>query len=202
MADPTDDALEHEKQLIESSVFVGEEGEDPASPNMNMAAALFLALFAVLAIYFAWGLDVPGSIFTAPGLLPVLTGATLLAMAAGLASHALKTGASFRFGDSAKNQVRQFIADEENRRGLLLIAIITLYIFSVDLLGFDVRLPLGSLTFRFSSYELFSILSLFAILKIFWRAGHLPCALVSIGWVMALATVFRYGFRILLPGSG
>ena len=202
MASSADDALEREKQQIDTSVFVGEEGEDPSTPAMNMGVALFLAVFALAAIYFAWGLDIPGSIYTAPGLLPILTGITLLAMAAGLAKRALKAGASFQRFKDINPFAGTFFAHEENRRGLLLIAIITVYIFSIDLLGFDVRIPLTVFTFRFGSYELFSIIALFIILKIFWRARNLQCALVSIGWIMALASVFRYGFRVLLPGSG
>ena len=202
MVSSADDALQREKQQIDTSVFVGEEGEDPSTPAMNMGASVFLAVFSLAAIYFAWGLDIPGSIYTAPGLLPVLTGITLLAMAAGLAKKALKAGASFHSFKGIGTFTETFFAHEENRRGLLLIAIITVYIFSIDLLGFDARIPIGSFTFRFGSYELFSIIALFIILKFFWRARSLHCALISVGWIMALASVFRYGFRVLLPGSG
>ncbi len=202
MANQPDDALEREIKQIETSVFVGEEGEDPSTANMNMGAALFLCVFALLAIYFAWGLDVPGSPYTAPGLLPILTGLSLLGMAGGLARRAWKAGASTQVFDYKKRLTVQFMADEENRRGILLIAIIAVYVFAIDFFGFDLRLPVAGFSLQFGSYELFSILALFAILKIFWRATSLHCALVAIGWVMALATVFRYGFRILLPGSG
>lgn len=202
MSESAEDALEREKKQLEASVFVGEEGEDPSTPAMNMAASVFLALFGLAAMYFAWGLDIPGSIYTAPGLLPMLTGITLFGMAGGLARVALKQGASFRIFDYKKRIIVQFVADEENRRGLLLILIIAIYVASVDLLGFDLRIPLGLFTFQFGSYELFSIITLILILKLFWRARYLYCALISVGWVMALASVFRHGFRILLPGSG
>ena len=202
MTNSAEDALEREKQQLEASLFVGEEGEDPSTPAMNMAAAFFLAVFGLAAMYFAWDLDIPDSIYTAPGLLPMLTGITLVGMAGGLARFAYKHGASFQVFKVRKRATVQFMADEENRRGLVLIAIIAVYVAAIDLLGFDLRLPLGSFTFQFGSYELFSIITLMIILKLFWRARFLHCALVSVGWVMALASVFRYGFRILLPGSG
>lgn len=202
MSNSAEDALEREKQQIDASVFVGEEGEDPSTPAMNMAAAFFLTVFGLLAMYFAWGLDIPDSIYTAPGLLPMLTGITLVGMAGGLARYAYKQGASFQVFDYKKRVLVQFLSDEENRRGLLLILIIALYVASIDVFGFDLRFPLGFFTFQFGSYELFSIIALMIILKLFWRARYLHCALVSVGWVMSLAAVFRYGFRILLPGSG
>lgn len=202
MSESADEALKREKQQIEASVFVGEEGEDPSTPAMNMGAALFLAVFAAVAIYLAWGLDVPGSLYTAPGLLPILTGLALFGMALGLARSAFKQGASARIFDYKKRFAVQFFSDEENRRGLLLICIIAVYIFSIDLFGFELRFPLGWFTFQFGSYEFFSIIAMFVILKLFWRARYLYCFLVSAGWVMALGAVFRYGFRILLPGSG
>ncbi|NQV99753.1 MAG: hypothetical protein HQ483_08655 [Rhodospirillales bacterium] len=202
MSNPAEDALSREKKQIEASVFVGEEGEDPSTPNMNMVAALFLALFGLLAIYFAWDLSVPDSFYTAPGLLPILVGITLVGMAAGLAHTAWKSGASLRVLTRKNRLIAQFMADVENRRSLVLMGLVAAYVFAVDFLGFDLRIPLGFFTFQFGSYELFSIIALIAILKIFWRASYLYCALVAVGWVMALAAVFRYGFRILLPGSG
>lgn len=202
MTKPVDDALEREKQQIEASVFVGEEGEDPSTPTMDMGAALFLAAFALAAIYLAWGLDVPNSLYTAPGLLPILTGLTLFGMALGLARRALKHGASAQVFDYKKRLAVQFFSDEENRRGFLLICIIAAYIFAIDFFGFELRFPLGWFTFQFGSYEFFSILAMLIILKLFWRASYLHCFLVSAGWVMTLGAIFRYGFRILLPGSG
>lgn len=201
MSNSADDALEREKKQIDASVFVGEEGEDISSPAMNFGAAIFLGLFGLLAMYLAWDLEIPDSIYTAPGLLPMLTGITLVGMAMGLARHAYNKRAA-PIGDGETDQKPPFFADPENRRGTLLIVIIAVYIAAIDVLGFDHRFELASLTFKFGSYELFSIAALTLILKLFWQARFLHCALVSVGWIMFLATVFRYGFRVLLPGSG
>ena len=41
-----------------------------------------------------------------------------------------------------------------------------------------------------------------AILRIFWRASLARCGVVSLIVVVALASIFRHGFEILLPGAG
>jgi hypothetical protein len=180
--------------------FVGEEGGgDNVTPAMDLAAAIAIGLFALLGIYLAFELAVPGPIFTAPGLLPAITGITLFAMAIALGFRALKSGAGFsgwhrRFSPAAWQS--------ESVRSVQLIAIIAGYIFAVDWLGFDIRIPIGSFTLRFSSYELFSIIALTWILKFFWQAPLFKCFAVAAGWSLILGAVFRYGFRILLPGSG
>jgi hypothetical protein len=187
---------------MKKAKFVGEEGEDEnITPSMELAAAITIGLFALLGIYLAFELSVPDSIFTAPGLLPAITALTLLAMAIALGIKALKAGASASFGGwigyfSPANWQTDSI------RSVQLVAIIVAYIFAVDWMGFDIRIPIGSFDLRFSSYELFSIIALTWILKLFWQAPLFKCFAIATGWSLILATVFRYGFRILLPGSG
>lgn len=183
--------------------FVGEESvEESSAPDHDLAAAGVLAALAVAAMWFAVRLEVPGDSLTAPGLLPILTGLSLLAMAAGLATKALRRGARFRATLDLPRACGQYLAGVENRRGLLLIAIIAAYVLVLDLVNFDLRLPSPIFEFRFSSYELVSFVALAGILRIFWRAGLARCLLLSAIWVVTLASVFRYGFHILLPGSG
>ena len=62
--------------------------------------------------------------------------------------------------------------------------------------------PTKFFVFSISSYELISIITLTLVLRIFWRAALVRCLLVSAFWIIALASVFRYGFHILLPGLG
>ncbi len=85
---------------------------------------------------------------------------------------------------------------------MLLFAIVSLYIVLVDRFGFEWRAPIGDFDLRFTGYELFSILSLVVILRIFWRRPVPHCFAVSFCMVIALASVFRYVFRTLLPGLG
>ena len=103
---------------------------------------------------------------------------------------------------AGRNLMRGYFDDVERRRTILLLAIITAYVALVDLIAFEWRIPVGGFEFRFTGYELFSIAALTLILRIFWRKPIPYCLGVSTGMVMALASVFRYGFRILLPGLG
>ena len=72
-----------------------EAGEKPerAAPGSDLASALVIAVFAALAVVFSIRLDVPGSIYTAPGLFPLIVGSTLFAMAAVLGWRAIRAGA-------------------------------------------------------------------------------------------------------------
>ena len=153
-------------------------------------------------MFLAIRLQVPDSLFTAPGLLPFLTGLTLLLMALGLGIKAVRQGGAAAIRQRPYQGMRTYIADEENHRALLLVGIIVVYVILIELLAFDLRLPTPVFVIRFSSYELVSIVALTLILKLFWRGTVPRCFLVSAVWVIALASVFRYGFHILLPGSG
>jgi len=186
----------------EKAKFVGEEDNDEnTTPEMELAAAVAIGLFSLIGLYFAYGLDVPDTLFTAPGLFPVFTSISLFAMAIGLAVKALRAGA--RTGLNVQfQQLSGFFQDEENARVGKLVAIIVIYILAVDWLGFDIRIPTALFDIRFSSFELFSILALTWIFRLFWKETWMKCILVAVVWSLVLGTVFRLGFRILLPGSG
>jgi hypothetical protein len=183
--------------------FAGEEEvAEPVTAQQNLIAAIVIGAVAVLAMVLAVQFEVPGRLVAAPGLLPFVVGLTLFLMAVALGAMAVRDGGAKNlfggFGGAG-----EWLQDEERRRTLLLLVIIVVYIVLVDLVSFEWRLPLGFFEFRFSGYELFSILSLTLILWLFWRRPVVPhCLGVSLGVVMALASVFRYGFRILLPGLG
>ncbi len=184
----------------EKAVFTGEENTgERSTPKKDLAAAIFLTVLSFVAMYYAWQLEVPDSILTAPGLLAFLTGLSLLMMALGLGLKALRHGAADGFFDGAGRIVSGYFGDDENRRTLLLIGIIFAWVLIVGQITFDLRWPTPIHTFRFSSYEAISIPMLTLILRIFWRAPLMRCSLVSIVVIIALATVFRDGFKILLP---
>jgi hypothetical protein len=186
----------------EKAKFVGEEDNDEnTTPEMDLASAVIIGLFSLFGLYLAFGMKVPDTVYTAPGLFPVFAAAGLFAMAIGLAAKALKAGAAISL-NSQFQQLSNFTRDEENIRCGRLIAIIAVYILAVDWLGFDIRIPTGLFDIRFSSYELFSIIALIWIFKLFWKASWVRCIFVAAVWSIVLANVFRFGFRILLPGSG
>lgn len=178
--------------------FVGEEGEDTRStPRKDLIAAVVIGAVAILAIVLALRMPVQESIFSAPGLLPFVVGISLLAMSIGLGLRAIRRGAI------SKSDTRPtfMLSSSETIAVPFLIGTIAIYIVALDLFTFDLRMPTPFFVFRFSSYELLSILMLLVLLKVFWRAALWKCLAVSVVWITFLAAIFRYGFQILLPGS-
>lgn len=176
--------------------FPGEERRDGEStPRQDLVAALAVAAIAVTALVLALELPVLGRAYSAPGLVPALTAASLLLMAIGLGVLAVRRGAIggapglLRVGNG-----------QEGRRTLLLIGFVFLYVLLLDVMPFEFRFRLAGVAVRLSSFECVSVLMLAAILRAFWRASLVRCGLVSAIVVLALATMFRYWFKILLPG--
>ena len=183
--------------------FVGEEEvAEPVTAKQNLIAAIVIGAIAILAMILAVRLEVPGRLVAAPGLLPFVVGLSLLLMAVALGVLAVRDGGARNlFGGLRGAGV--WLRDDERRRTLLLLGIIVVYVVLVDTVAFEWRWPLGIFEFRFSGFELFSIAALTLILRIFWGRPAVPhCLGISFAMVMALAAVFRYGFRILLPGLG
>lgn len=172
------------------------------TPAKDLAAALGVVVIALCFMIPVFSMPKPKSIFTHAGLLPFLTGLTLLLMGIGLGVRSIRMGGAKEFLRLPANSARRYFADIETLRTLMLIGIIIAYVVLVDLIAFDLSLPAGFFVFRFSSYELFSILILTGILKIYWQASLKRCLLVSVGWIVVLTSVFRYAFHILLPGLG
>ena len=187
----------------ETSAFVGEEDIGArSSPEKDMLAAAIIGLFAIIAMYFAFDLPVTKNVLTTPALLPVLTSLTLLAMAVGLGVKAVRAGASIPRIDRFLGSLRHGFAGRETHRTVILTATIVVYVIGIDLFAFELRLPTPFFVFAFSGYELLSGITLTFLLKYFWGAGIAPCLLVAFGWAIILASIFRYGFNILLPGLG
>jgi len=183
--------------------FAGEEDTgELVSARQNLAAALVLGAIAILAMVLALRMEnTGGSIYSAAGLLPFLVGFSLFFMAVGLGAMAVRDGGANDFLQGFTG-FGAYFEDIERRRTILLLAIVAAYVTLVDRVAFEWRIPVGGFEFRFSGYELFSITALTLILRIFWRKPIPHCLGVSAGMVLALASIFRYGFRILLPGLG
>ncbi len=200
---------DHDKKRLatkgaeEKGNALGKKEDDSAfPPGKDLAASAVIAGFALFVMVLALRMPRPGTVFTAPGLLPFLTGLSLLIMAIGLGIRSVGRGGVRDLFQRQDKGVRKYLGETENLRTLLLIGIIILYVIVTNQIAFDRDLPIGFFVFHFSSYELVSIISLTLILKIFWRSTLLRCFLVSVCWTLALASVFRYGFHILLPGLG
>ena len=178
------------------------------TPNRDLAAAVVIGLIAALAVVFSVRLDVPGSIYTAPGLFPLITGSTLFAMAAVLGWRAIRAGATIsELGGIATlprriaDVLRTSGATGEARRTGLLMAMVTAYVLLVGLINFEFSLPLGFATARISSYEVISVVMVGWILRLYWQAHVARCVIVALVAVEVLATIFRFGFGIPMPAG-
>ena len=178
-----------------------EELVERSTPNKDLASAVVVAVVAVLTLVFSFRLDVPGSFYTAPGLLPFITGFTLLLMALTLGVRAIRAGAKMNvaglLGIPSK-MIRGFLSAKNWRRPIL-IALVVTYVLLVAFINFELRLPTPLFVLQISSYEVISVIMVTWVLRTFWGASLLRCFLTTLITVEALAFVFRYGFGILMP---
>ena len=178
-----------------------EELVERSTPNKDLASAVVVAVVAVLTLVFSIRLDVPGSFYTAPGLLPFITGFTLLLMALTLGVRAIRAGAKMSvaglLGIPLK-MIRGFLSAKNWRRPILTALVVT-YVLLVAFINFELRLPTPLFVLQISSYEVISVIMVTWVLRIFWGASLLRCFLTTLITVEALAFVFRYGFGILMP---
>lgn len=185
-----------------TSHFTGEEGGDERStPRKDLGAAVVIGALAIAAMVLSVRLEVPTSIYTAPGLFPFLTGLSLLAMAIGLGAGALRRGGAQNFFAATIAAARTYLARQDSQRTLLLMAVMTAYVLICGAVSFDLRLPTSFFVFQFSSWEAVSIPILVGVLRFFWRGPWWKCALYGALMVFALAAIFRYAFHILLPAA-
>lgn len=189
----------HDERPKITSCMAEEDDDIRSTPAKELAAAIFIFALAVFVIVEAVQLQGTKTIYTHPGLLPCVTGICLILMAIGLAVRAIRMGGAKNFFRGKGKIALDWLKNIESRRTFLLIGLVIAYVIAVDFIAFDIRLFAG---FYFSSYELISIVMLTIILKIFWQATVTRCLLVSAGWTIAIASVFRYAFHILLPGLG
>jgi hypothetical protein len=181
--------------MTDGQHFSGEdENAGFASPVQDLIAAAFLALLSLWVMIESLRLDIPGSLTTAPGLLPFLTAASLCAMAAYLASMAIRRH---------RNRDATVPLDEkpDHLRTVVLFCLIGAYLICVQLINFEYTFQLGSMRLGYGAFEVLTIIALTTILSVFWRQALWSCLAVSIVWVTLLAGVFRYVFTIPLPGS-
>ena len=196
--------IETDIESLNQGIFTGDEGSGARStPHKDFVASIVVGLVGLLAMFISLRLDAPDSFYTAPGLLPFVTGASLLLMAIG---HFIKTKRQYGMNKMLKSKgiliIKEYLADIEASRTLMLMIFIGLYILVLGQMDMDLRFKTTFYTFRFSGFELISIPVIFVILRFFWRSTIFNCLFVSAGIIIFLAVVFRDGFQILLPGSG
>ncbi len=181
--------------------FRGEEDlEGLSTPQKDFIAACAIAAFSVFALVLAWQWHNPGHLrFTHPGLLPIIIGVSLFAMAVGLAIRAVREGGARNLGSIFRGAPD---ADEQGYgpRVWLLVALVTALVVLVDIVTFRIRIPIGGFEYRISSFECVVIPIITVIMKVFWRASWVRCFLVAAVSALLLAAAFRWGFKIPMPG--
>ena len=204
MAEQQKSRIEADVESLEQGVFTGEEGgAERSSPHKDFIASIVEGFFGLVAMFTAVQLGSPGNLLTAPGLLPFITGASLILMAIGLFKKTKsRYGMEKMLRNDAAKGIKEYFLNSESRRTLLLMVIVGLYVIVLGQMDMDIRFKTSFYTFRFSGFELISIPVIYFILRYFWRSAILNCLLVAVGLVVSLAIIFRDGFQILLPGSG
>ncbi|MGH6943124.1 MAG: tripartite tricarboxylate transporter TctB family protein [Geminicoccaceae bacterium] len=178
----------------ERPTSVSEEGEGLAPPVLDLIAAICLVALSVWVMVEAARMEVPGTLATAPGLLPFLTAASLCVMAIGLSWLALRR----RAAETAP--VLAPPSAPEVRRTLMLFAVLGCYLLGLDVLSFQHAVVIAGARVVLGSFELVSIVVLTILLAMFWGRSLAACAAVAVGWILALSAVFRYVFGLPLPG--
>jgi len=190
-----DDAATAAPPLLPDEEQVGAE----SSPRKDLASAILIAGLACAVMLLSLDLDRPEGISTAPGLLPFVTAAALLAMALSLGWRAVRQGAARAPLEAFAAAARAAVASTEDRRAALLAMLVLAYVLLVASISFELRVSTTYFDFVLSGYELVSIAVVTTVLRIFWRASLLRCLLVSAACVEVLALIFRYGFNMIMP---
>jgi len=106
---------------------------EKAKPDMEYAGELLLGLamtaFSIFVIVEAVRMPQrgPGGLLMSPGFVPLLAGVVLLLLCSWLTVGAVRKGGYRQLGQS----LQEGVADHENRRFLMILAIMALYIFGL-----------------------------------------------------------------------
>ena len=177
----------------EKRIYSEEANAGLAAPIMDMIAAGVIAAIALFVAIDSLLLPVPAGIFTAPGLLPFLTAASLLIMAVVLGYSALQRRRAMPRG------LDRFEMPDDILRSLTLGGIIIVYVAALQFIPFRSEFNLGPAHLVIGAFEPVSVVALTGLLKIYWRAPLWQCLAVTVGWIAFLSVIFRMLFQIPLP---
>jgi len=185
----SDEAADDEKRVYSEDANAG-----LATPIMDLTAAVVIAAIAILVAVESLRLPVPGGVvFTAPGLLPFLTAASLLVMALLLGYSAVTRRRV------TPRALDRFEIPADVMRSLTLGGIVTLYVLALQVVPFEASFNIGSLHFVIGAFEPVSVVFLTGLLRIYWRAPLWTCLSVNLVWIAFLSIVFRMLFQTPLP---
>jgi hypothetical protein len=177
----------------DAHVLLGGANADMANPIMDLIAAGVIAVIAIFVVIASLQLPVPGSAFTAPGLLPFLTAASLLVMALLLGTSAITRRRTM------PRALDRFEIPDDFKRTLVLGGIVILYVLGLQVIPVDASFNVGGLHFVIGAFETISLIAITGLLKLYWRAPLWACLAVTVGWIAFLSIVFRMLFQTPLP---
>jgi hypothetical protein len=165
-----------------------------ATPIMDLAAAAVTAAIAIFLAIESLRLPMPGGvIFTAPGLLPFVTAASLLVMALLLGASAITRRRT------TPRALDRFDVPADAMRSLTLGGIVVLYVLALQVVPFELSFHVGGLHFFIGAFEPVSVVAITGLLRLYWRARLWACLSVTVVWIAFLSIVFRMLFQTPLP---
>jgi hypothetical protein len=178
----------------EKRIYSEDANAGLAAPVMDLTAAAVIALIAIFIAVESLRLPEPGGvIFTAPGLLPFVTAASLLVMALLLGYSAV---ARRRVTPRALDR---FEIPPDAMRSLTLGGMVALYVLALQFVPIKTSFNIGSLHFVIGAFEPVSVIFLTGLLRVYWRAPLWTCLAVIVVWIAFLSIVFRMLFQTPLP---
>lgn len=180
----------------QSALFEGEDANaGAASPTLDLIAAGALMAVSVSVMVASAMLPVPGTIYTAPGLLPFMAAASLAVMAGLLGLSALRRKRAGIHGPTETWNTPQ------DRRTLALALTVGAYILALQVLSFQVYFRIGTLYLTLSAFEPVTTIALASLIHVSWRGPLWITVLVSAVWTLSLSLAFQGLFHIPLPGG-
>jgi Tripartite tricarboxylate transporter TctB family len=177
----------------EHRVYSEEANAGLAAPIMDLVAACVIAVIAIFIAVDSLLLPVPSGLFTAPGLLPFLTAASLLIMAVVLGYSALSRRRAM------PRALDRFEVPDDILRSLALGGIVIVYVAGLQVVRLSTGFNIGSLHFAIGAFEPVSVVMLTGLLRLYWKAPLWACLAVTVCWIAFLSVVFRMLFQIPLP---
>jgi hypothetical protein len=164
-----------------------------ATPIMDLVAAGVIGVLSVWLAIESLRLPIPGGILTAPGLLPFLTAASLLIMAAILGFTAIARRRT------VPRALDRFDVPDDFMRSLTLGGIVVLYVLAMQVVPVRTGFNIGALHFVIGAFETVSVVAITCLLRLYWRAALWACLTVAVFWIAFLSIVFRILFQTPLP---
>jgi hypothetical protein len=178
----------------EKRVYSEDANAGYATPIMDLSAAIVIALIAIVMAIESLRLPMPGGvIFTAPGLLPFLTSASMLVMAMLLGYSAVVRR------PTVPRALDRFEIPPDAMRSLILGGLVALYVLALQFVPFETSFNVAGLHFVIGAFEPVSVVFLTGLLRVYWRAPLWTCLSVIVVWTLFLSIVFRMLFQIPLP---